>query len=119
SPQYRQASSKGRDLNKADSVYKFQGYRIFQLADASISASQIYNVDGTIDNTKAQEVFQCDIKDGVSQIINWYKNPAINDSAWIPEIRVTGKDSGIVHSFEINQDAFASTTDKRLVNYKN
>jgi len=115
---YHQASTKAYKLGKSDSVYKFQGYRVFQLADGSITSSQIYNSDGTIDNTKAVEVFQCDIHDGVSKIINWYKDPSINDSAWSWQTKVNGKDSGIVHSFQITQDQFAATSDKSLVNYK-
>ena len=118
SSQYQQASSKARNLHKADSLYKFQGYIVYQLADNSVTASQIYTSSGAIDNTKASIVFQCDIKDGVSTIINWTKNTSINDSAWIPTVKVTGADSGITHSFEINQDAFASGNDKRLVNYR-
>jgi len=114
---YMQASPKAHNLGKTDSLYQFQGYRVFQLVD-STQISQIFNADGSVNSAVAAEVFQCDKKDGVSTIVNWAKNTAISDSTWIPSIMVSGKDSGIVHSFEINQDAFATGSDKRLVNYK-
>lgn len=117
---YRQPALKAsRLLRLPDSLYKFQGYRVFQLADASVTPAQIYGTDGRVDQTKAIEVFQCDIRDSITRVINYVKNTEVSDSTWIPQIKVIGKDSGIVHSFQISQDAFATGADPRLVNYKN
>lgn len=116
---YHQASIKASKLVKSpDSLYKFQGYRVFQLANSSVSAADIYGSDGQIDPTKAVEVFQCDIHDSITRIVNYVKNTTISDSTWVPQIKVSGRDSGIVHSFTINTDAFATGNDKGLVNYK-
>jgi len=119
SPKYRVASTKAaKYVHAADSLYKFEGYRVFQLADGSVTPAQIYNSQGEVDPTKAVEVFECDIRNGVTRIINYTKRTDISDTTWVPQIKVNGKDSGIVHSFELTQDAFASGNDKTLVNYK-
>lgn len=102
-----------------DSLYKFEGYRVFQLKTAEIQPAQIFKEDGTVDQTVAVEVFQCDIQNGVSRIINYDKNTEVSDSTYVPVIKVNGNDSGIRHSFELTIDQFAAGDDKRLVNYRN
>ncbi len=105
---------------KPDSLYKFQGYRVFQLANSQITSAEIFNpTTGEVDNTKAYEVFQCDIHDGVTQIVNYAKNMAIIDPVSVPQIKVNGRDSGITHSFVLTNDQFATTNDKRFINYHN
>ena len=101
----------------SDSIYKFEGYRVFQLKNSSINAAQIFGADGQIDNTVAAEVFQTDIKNGITTIINYENDPIKN--AYEGQLKVTGKDSGIVHSFRVTKDAFAQGADQRLVNYHN
>jgi len=103
-----------------DSLYKFQGYRVFQLANSQVTAAEIFDPNtGEVDNSKAIEVFQCDVSDSVSQIVNYVKNVPVSDTTNIAQIKVVGKDSGIVHSFQLTQDAFATGNDKRFVNYRN
>ncbi|GAB4250054.1 MAG: hypothetical protein Kow0079_03030 [Vicingaceae bacterium] len=91
-------------------TYKFQGYQVYQLKSADVSVSDIYNVD------KARLVFQCDVKDGVSQIVNYTFDKNLN--ANIPQEMVNGADNGITHSFRITTDQFASGEDNKLVNHK-
>jgi len=117
--QYRVASPKARYAKAADSLYKFEGYRVFQLKNGLIQPSQIFLANGQVDNTVASEVFQCDVKNGVTRIINYEKNTDISDTTFTPIVKVLGKDSGIRHSFEVSIDQFASGDDKRLVNYRN
>src|SRR5690606_17764843 len=76
--------------------------------------------DGALDESVAREVKQCDIRNGVSKIINWTKDTDLEDCAncYIPVLKVEGSDTGIAHSFELTEDAFAEGEDKRLVNYK-
>jgi len=106
-------------VHSSDSLYKFEGYRVFQLANGQISASDIFDpTTGQVDPTKAIEVFQCDIHNGVTTIINYSKQTNISDTTWLPQIKVSGKDSGLRHSFEVTQDQFSTTSDKSLVNYK-
>lgn len=118
--QYHQLVTKAKAQNKTDTLYRFQGYRVFQLANSQVTSAEIFNpTTGEVDNTKAYEVFQCDIKDGVTQIVNYHKNVNISDTTSIPEIKVNGKDSGIVHSFVLTNDQFSTGSDKRFINYHN
>ena len=105
---------------KNDSLYRFQGYRVFQLANSNVTSAEIFDPNtGEVDPTKAAEVFQCDVRDSIGTIVNYVKNTSISDTTWVPQVKVQGKDSGILHSFEITTDAFSTTSDKRLVNYQN
>ncbi len=120
SPKYRVPSTKAKNyVHAADSLYKFEGYRVFQLKSSEVGPGQIYNSDGSLNTDVAAEVFQCDIKNGVKRIVNYNKETDISDTTWQAVVKVEGKDSGIVHSFALTTDAFATTDDKRLVNYKN
>jgi len=115
--QYHQVVTKA--IGKPDSLYHFEGYRVFQLANSQVTSAEIFNpTTGEVDNTKAVQVFQCDIRNGISQITNYVKNTAVSDTTTVPQIKVSGKDSGIVHSFELTQDQFSTTSDKRFVNYR-
>jgi hypothetical protein len=93
----------------ADNVYRFQGYQIFQVKDATVSVSELHNPD------KARLVAQCDIQDSISQLINFTFSEQLNAS--IPVEEVNGENKGIRHSFQIMNDEFANG-DKRLVNMK-
>jgi len=92
-----------------DSVYRFEGYQIYQVKDATVSATDIH------DATKVRLVAQCDVKNGVARLINFYYSEDL--AAVVPVEEVNGADNGIVHSFRILEDKFA-TGDKRLVNNK-
>ncbi len=114
--QYHQQVTKA--AGKPDSLYRFQGYRVFQLANSQVTSAEIFNpTTGEVDNTKAYEVFQCDVRDGVSKIVNYAKNANVSDTTSYPQIKVTGRDSGIVHSFVLTNDQFATTNDKKFINY--
>lgn len=89
--------------------YRFQGYIVYQLADATVTAGDLENVD------KARIVFQCDIKDEVGQIINQEFDDQVGVA--VPREKVNGNNEGIVHSFTLTEDLFASS-DKRLVNFR-
>ncbi|NCQ11954.1 MAG: T9SS C-terminal target domain-containing protein, partial [Bacteroidetes bacterium] len=89
--------------------YKFQGYQIYQVVNASISVEQLYN------NSVARLAAQVDIKDGITQLVNFTFDESIN--ANIPQEMVNGEDKGIKHSFRFTTDLFASG-DNRLVNHK-
>ncbi|MFT4898641.1 MAG: hypothetical protein ACI9U0_000427 [Flavobacteriales bacterium] len=92
-----------------DSLFKFQGYQVYQLKKASVSSSELG------DATKARLVWQSDIEDGVGRLVNQiYDNDIGFD---VPTIMVNGKDEGVEHSFSITKDLFA-TGDDRLINHK-
>ncbi len=120
SSKYHQVVAKAKSENSSDSVYKFEGYRVFQLANANVTSAEIFDpTTGEVDNTKAYEVFQCDLANKVTKIINYTKVTSVSDSSWVPHIKVVGKDSGITHSFQITQDQFSKVADKGLINYHN
>lgn len=97
-------------LSREYRSYKFQGYQVFQLKDASVSAADLY------DNDKARLVFQCDTKDDVTRLINYRFD--LDLEAVVPELRVdAAANDGVYKTFSINQDLFA-TGDRTLVNYK-
>lgn len=92
-----------------DQLYRFQGYKIYQLRNNQVAANDVDNEED------ARLVFQCDIKDGIAQIINYEFDEAIGLP--VPRERVLGADEGIRHSVQITVDRFA-TGDSRLVNFK-
>jgi hypothetical protein len=96
-------------LNATDRSYAFQGYLIYQLANADVSSSDLE------DPELARLIHQCDVEDDVSTIINYYKDPEIDQV--VPKLMVQGANRGVQHSFRITEDAFA-LSNKRLVNHK-
>lgn len=113
---YRVVSAKAKAQKSADSLYRFEGYRVFQLREKGLT--NFYDEDGKL-RDGVVEVFQCDVKNGVKQIANFSKNLEVTAPVdqFNTAIKVEGKDSGIVHSFVISDDKFA-TGSNTLVNYK-
>lgn len=102
----------------SDSLYKFEGYRVFQLKDANVRAADVFLSSGEVNTELAIEIFQSDVANGVKDVISYKKNLDV-EGAYTAVVRVNGKDSGIRHSFEVTSDQFATGADKRLVNYRN
>lgn len=96
-----------------DSLFQFQGYMIFQLRDNTVSANELF------DTEKARLVAQCDVKDGISTIVNrtTANAPGLPDPVIVDQIMVTGDNDGIFNSIRVTDDLFASGTDRRLKNY--
>ncbi len=92
-----------------DTTYNFEGYKVFQVKDATVSANDLADV------SKARLVAQCDVKNGVSNIINYIFDQTLGSS--IPALQVTGTDKGIFHSLEITNDLFAQG-DPKIVNHR-
>ena len=97
-------------LSQEQRSYVFEGYQIYQLVDATVSVTDLDNAN------KALLVAQCDIENGVGQLVNWIYNDAL--SASVATEMVNGTDQGISHSFRITEDLFARGTNKKLVNHK-
>jgi hypothetical protein len=93
-----------------DPFYVFEGYQIFQLANASVTVS-----DSRDDPAKVRLIAQFDRKNGVGQLVNYEFNQQIGGN--VPVIEAIESDNGVVHSFKIVEDAFA-TGDRALVNNK-
>jgi len=98
------ANSTGYDF---DPYYHFEGYQVFQLKNSTVSVADIK------DQTLARLVYQCDVKNGVTQLVNNNFDQALN--ANVPVEEVYGADLGISKTFRLTEDAF---TGQRLVNHK-
>lgn len=92
-----------------DKYFHFEGYQIYQLANQEVS------VDELTDETKARLIYQCDIKNNVSRLVNFIYDDYIGYS--VPTVMVEGADNGIQHSFVVTQDAFTKNNDPTLVNH--
>ncbi len=97
-------------LANIDLTYNFEGYQLFQLKDITVTTADLYNPD------KARMIAQCDIQNGVAQLVNSDFDVELN--ADVPnDMTLDAADDGIVHSFSVKTDAFA-TGDNRLINHK-
>ena len=104
--------------------FKFQGYLIFQLKNASINTSDIFDPSKTTSSSvmsgdNYRLISQVDIKDTVTNLVNYFWAPELPGYrpltvAFNPD-QLTGTNSGLKHSFVIDKDAF---TNKPLVNHK-
>lgn len=100
----------GDDTITCDRNYRFEGYQVYQLANEGVGPDELNNTD------KARLVFQCDVRNGVSRLVNYEFDNAIQ--ANVPSLMVEGGDAGITHSFVITEDKFASNDNPNLVNFK-
>ena len=93
-----------------DRYYRFEGYKVYQLANAEVGADELSNTD------KARLVFQCDVRNGVATLLNYDFDEALQ--ANVPSQKVVGGDAGITHSFVISDDKFATGDNPNLVNHQ-
>jgi hypothetical protein len=92
-----------------DPVYRFEGYKVYQLKDLTVSASELENRD------RARLVAQGDVQNGVGTIIN--QDFDIDLGQVVNKVRVKGSDKGVFHTLNITTDQFATGND-RIVNFK-
>ena len=92
-----------------DQYYRFEGYMVYQLANAEVSPDELDN------ESKARLIFQCDVKNNVGRIINFIYNDDMQQS--VPTIMVEGADDGVSHSFVVTLDQFSKNNDPNLVNH--
>jgi len=86
--------------------YKFQGYKIYQVANENISVSEIE------DASKAKLIAQVDLEDGVTKLVNFTFDNNLN--SYVPVQKTEVVDAGIQHNFVITKDLFSL---KNLANY--
>jgi hypothetical protein len=102
-----------------DSIYRFEGYRIFQVSDATVTI----NDQSIADPTKVREIYTVDLKNKISKVYNWVgiKNPSpdplTHPIVYVPVEKVAGPNQGILHTFPVTEDQFAKG-DRRLINHK-
>ena len=93
-----------------DSLYRFEGYIVYQLVNDEVSVDELNDI------SKARIVYQCDVKNGVSKIINYVYDDDLQAS--VPTLMVEGADAGIKSTYIITQDEFTTTGDVNLINHK-
>ena len=93
-----------------DREYRFEGYKVYQLANGEVGADELSDTD------KARLVFQCDIRNNVGRLLNYEFDESLQ--ANVPKLKVNGGDAGITHSFVITEDKFAQGDNPNLVNHK-
>lgn len=91
-------------------TYKFQGYRVYQLKNSTVGTGDIDNID------LVREVFSCDLDDHITRLVNKPFDETLGEPYL--KLMVEGNNSGLVHSLSINEDAFATGSNKTLVNHK-
>lgn len=91
-----------------DQTYNFEGYKIFQLSGP--------NVSDLNDTENARLAFQCDVKNGISRIVNWTYDSDLNTA--VPEIKVVGANKGLNNTFNFKKDLFSTTAYTGLVNHR-
>jgi len=104
-----------------DTSYRFQGYVIYQLADATVTAGELNNPDrarlleGDVNGDGVKDFDGImDKADGITSIINKEYDPSIDQN--IPVLKVRGEDKGIFKTFVVNKDMF-NTEKERLTNF--
>ena len=97
-------------LQRNDSTYRFEGYIVYQLANKEVSVDELNDIN------KARIVYQCDVKNDVSRIINYIYDDDLQAS--VPTIMVDGANEGVKNTFVITQDEFTTTGDVNLINHK-
>ncbi len=115
SPEFITVDGKLEPLDSPANHYFFEGYKLYQLAGPNIGTGDLDNLE------KARLVFQCDLKNGISEIVNWSPLTVAElgaDPVWIPEIMVQGADAGISHTVQIREDQFSTLSDRSLINHK-
>jgi hypothetical protein len=109
-PQIKAIRPDSIPINEWNDTYDFEGYLIYQLADASVTIAE-----SRFDPDKVRLIAQFDIRNGVGRLVNYEFDQFIGGN--VPTVQNTDGDNGIVHSFEIFEDAFA-TGNRALVNHK-
>ncbi len=97
-------------LTDDERSYKFQGYRVYQIANKNVSSQELSDLG------KAKLIRQIDLKDDIWKIVNYSFNGDLN--AWFPT-QVADSNSttnvGLVHDLVITKDEF---TGQNLINFK-
>jgi len=101
-------SSTIQAIANPDKNYRFEGYIVYQVKDDKVTSTDLKDI------TKAVPVFQCDVKNGISRLLNYVQDNTIG--SLVPRVMVEGEDKGMSSTFKLTEDAFASGEDKRLIN---
>ncbi len=96
-----------------DNYYRFEGFKVYQLKNSSVVQEEL------TDPSKAKLIFNCDIQNGITRLINYEYDAATGGD--VPKIKVDANDysdKGIKTSFRFTKDEFSSAQDKKVINNK-
>ncbi len=98
---------------EADLFYRFEGYQLFQLRDASVELT----IENLLNPFKARQVFQSDLQNDIVSAFNWkaVEDPFSDDTLYVPVLKIEGENIGVRHGYVFEQCAF---TDSPLENGK-
>jgi len=97
-------------LSNPDKFYRFEGYIVYQVKDDKVTSTDLS------DRTKAIPVFQCDLKNNVSRLVNYTQDNTIG--GLVPKVMVDGANGGISSTFRVTEDAFSTGENRKLINHK-
>lgn len=107
-----------------DLFYRFQGYKLYQLADDRVSVQELDNPDrarplqGDADGDGNADINGImDIQDGITDILSLEYNATLDAFVNTPKVK-SSPDKGIYNSFKVNKDAFASSGLGAISNFK-
>lgn len=96
-----------------DNYYRFEGFKVYQLKNSSVVQEELS------DPSKAKLIFNCDIENGVTRLVNYEYDPSSGGD--VPKVKVDAtdySDKGIKTSFRFTRDEFSSAQDKKVINNK-
>jgi len=99
--------------------YKFEGYLVYQVINDEIGSDERHDL------SKARLIGQYDLQNyegtgtanPIGTLVNYTPDQMLGYN--VAQLEVQGANQGIAQSIRVTEDAFASGTDKRLVNNKN
>lgn len=100
----------------SDSLYRFEGYKVYQLRNSSVSLANLN------DPSVARLIFQSDVVNGVGEIYNWnaITNPLDPEAPVfepVPQVQSSSTDQGTRTVLRVTEDQFSQGA-PGLVNHK-
>ncbi len=97
-------------VSATSNKYVFEGYTVYQLKNREVS------IDNVNDLSLAIPLFQCDLKNNVTRLINY--EDILGIGVDIPTVKVDGKNEGIQSTYRFTKDLFSKSSDQKVVNNK-
>ncbi|MBX3163992.1 MAG: hypothetical protein KF900_05885 [Bacteroidetes bacterium] len=93
-------------------TYKFEGYKVYQVKDDQVTANDLEDV------TKSRLVFQCDVANDVTDLINYEQDNTLGGIFVAKQKVKNAANKGITSTFKVTEDLFSIGENKKLVNNK-
>ena len=91
-------------VNAVDNTYKFEGYKIFQVASEDFDFTELNNQE------VSKLVYQGDLQNNISDISNWkVRFNGGSNKEYFEDEKVDGNNSGVASSIVLAEDAFTGS----------